>query len=178
MSSSPAGEGCTGGIPRGLALGAPCPGREFDRASMGCRPHDRMVLPDAASHGECRLDAEIDDAVAMPIPDQSSAPQQAVKPKKKPKGTGRLALKTLARELLGREIQTKDRLGHDSLEDAIAARDLAHWYVTHPSNVQTTTVDPSINSPSHSTRDMNVPKLMSLPREIGYETTCLSFPRY
>lgn len=88
-------------------------------------------------------DAEIDDAVAMPIPDQSSAPQQAVKPKKKPKGTGRLALKTLARELLGREIQTKDRLGHDSLEDAIAARDLAHWYVTHPSNVQTTTVDPS-----------------------------------
>lgn len=51
--------------------------------------------------------------------------------KKKVKGSGRLSLKTMMRECLGKEIQTGQR-GHDSLEDAIAARDLAHWLITHP----------------------------------------------
>lgn len=43
-----------------------------------------------------------------------------------------MALKTLARERLGRHIQRKT---HDSTEDAVAARDLIHWHVTkaqHP----------------------------------------------
>ncbi|PFH63062.1 hypothetical protein XA68_10065 [Ophiocordyceps unilateralis] len=42
-----------------------------------------------------------------------------------------LSLKALARERLNREIQTKGK-GHDSVEDALATRDLLHWYVTHP----------------------------------------------
>jgi RNA exonuclease 1 len=47
------------------------------------------------------------------------------------KGSGPLSLKTLAKVRLGREIQTGGRKGHDSLEDAIAARDLAHWNVVN-----------------------------------------------
>ncbi|KAM0269056.1 hypothetical protein ACHAQH_009834 [Verticillium albo-atrum] len=41
---------------------------------------------------------------------------------------GKLTLKSLAQERLGRQIQM-DRRGHDSLEDAMAARDIVHWHV-------------------------------------------------
>lgn len=34
---------------------------------------------------------------------------------------------------LGREIQNAGKKGHCSLEDAIAARDIVHWYITKPS---------------------------------------------
>ncbi|TQS34600.1 hypothetical protein Golomagni_05010 [Golovinomyces magnicellulatus] len=47
---------------------------------------------------------------------------------KKLSGTGRLSLKQLAKSRLGKDIQ-QGRVGHDSLEDAIATRDLAHWNV-------------------------------------------------
>jgi len=42
---------------------------------------------------------------------------------------GNLSLKTLAKRYLDRDIQTKGKAGHDSLEDAIAARDLVHCKV-------------------------------------------------
>ena len=52
------------------------------------------------------------------------------KEKKGPgKGNGPFSLKTLTRTRLGREIQNKGKEGHDSLEDAVAARDLADWHV-------------------------------------------------
>jgi len=54
--------------------------------------------------------------------------RQQPKPRK-PKGSGALSLKTLSREKLGRDIQMAGNKGHDSLEDAIAARDIAHWIV-------------------------------------------------
>ncbi|KAK2785251.1 hypothetical protein FQN52_008591 [Onygenales sp. PD_12] len=54
---------------------------------------------------------------------------QPKKPKK-PKGSGKCSLKTLAKEKLGREIQNAGKRGHDSLEDAVAARDVANWYVS------------------------------------------------
>lgn len=44
------------------------------------------------------------------------------------KEPGPLALQSLARLRLDREIQTTKK-GHDSLEDALAARDLAHWNI-------------------------------------------------
>jgi hypothetical protein len=47
-------------------------------------------------------------------------------PRKGRKGSGALSLKTLAMVRLGREIQAGGKKGHDSLEDALAARDLAH----------------------------------------------------
>ncbi|KUI65254.1 RNA exonuclease 3 [Cytospora mali] len=61
---------------------------------------------------------------------QSSNPGQPTgEPKKKrPKGSGQFSLKTLARERLGRDIQM-GKGGHDSIEDAIAARDIAAWNV-------------------------------------------------
>ncbi|ROW12101.1 hypothetical protein VMCG_00706 [Cytospora schulzeri] len=59
----------------------------------------------------------------------SNADQKKFEPKKKkPKGSGQFSLKTLARERLGREIQMGNA-GHDSVEDAMAARDIAHWNV-------------------------------------------------
>jgi RNA exonuclease 1 len=48
---------------------------------------------------------------------------------KRPKGSGPLSLKTLSKVKLGREIQS-GRNGHDSAEDALAARDLVHAYLT------------------------------------------------
>lgn len=51
--------------------------------------------------------------------------------KKKAKGSGALSLKTLTMLRWGQEIQTRGNKGHDSLEDAIATRDLAHWNVTN-----------------------------------------------
>lgn len=48
---------------------------------------------------------------------------------RKPKGTGPRALKTLASVKLGRTIQDAGKRGHDSFEDALAARDLVHWTV-------------------------------------------------
>lgn len=53
---------------------------------------------------------------------------QAEKDKKQKRSPGGLSLKSLTLELLGRRIQV-GRGGHDSLEDALAARDLVHWYV-------------------------------------------------
>jgi hypothetical protein len=51
--------------------------------------------------------------------------------KKKRKG-GDLSLKGLADTRLGRKIQLGDgKTGHDSLEDAVAARDLVHWHIVN-----------------------------------------------
>jgi len=56
--------------------------------------------------------------------------ENGARPKKR-KGSGELSLKTLTKERLGREIQTAGNRGHDSLEDAIATRDLVHWIITN-----------------------------------------------
>lgn len=51
-------------------------------------------------------------------------------PKKRAKGSGRFSLKSLTKERVGREIQMgKD--GHDSVMDAVATRDVAHWNVVN-----------------------------------------------
>ncbi|KAK2802547.1 hypothetical protein FQN50_007353 [Emmonsiellopsis sp. PD_5] len=72
-----------------------------------------------------------DGTAAKPNP-SSSAGDNKNQPKKakKNKGSGKCSLKTLAREKLGREIQNAGKKGHDSLEDAVAARDVADWYVS------------------------------------------------
>lgn len=50
-------------------------------------------------------------------------------PKKVPKRPSPKSLKGMTLDKLGREIQTAGKQGHDSLEDAIATRDLARWVV-------------------------------------------------
>ncbi|KHJ30604.1 putative rna exonuclease [Erysiphe necator] len=52
------------------------------------------------------------------------------KKSQKSRGSGRFSLKILTKERIGRSIQ-QGRSGHDSLEDATAARDLAHWNVIY-----------------------------------------------
>lgn len=62
--------------------------------------------------------------------DTSATPNKSQQISRKgPKGSGALSLKTLAMVRLKREIQAAGKKGHDSLEDALAARDLAHWNV-------------------------------------------------
>lgn len=61
--------------------------------------------------------------------ENKTVPQPQPKKKKKPKGTGDLALKTLMKKYLDREIQMQGNMGHDSFEDALAARDLVHYMV-------------------------------------------------
>ncbi|KAL1955233.1 hypothetical protein VTO42DRAFT_8892 [Malbranchea cinnamomea] len=65
------------------------------------------------------------------LPERAAATicTKEVEQPEKPKKSHPLALKTLAVTRLGRHIQTKMQRGHDSLEDALAARDLAHWHV-------------------------------------------------
>lgn len=62
-------------------------------------------------------------------------PLQQKSSKARSKGTGDLALKTLTLAKLGRNIQNAGKAGHDSLEDAIAARDLVHWYMCNPTTL-------------------------------------------
>jgi RNA exonuclease 1 len=52
--------------------------------------------------------------------------------KKTPKGTGDCALKTLMKKYLDTDVQMQGNKGHDSMEDAIAARDLIYWMVCNP----------------------------------------------
>ena len=68
--------------------------------------------------------------VAVKVEEAPGAPAEPKK--KKPKGTGDLALKTLAKRFLDRDIQMSNRLGHDSLEDALAARDVVHCLIWNP----------------------------------------------
>ncbi|KAE9979679.1 hypothetical protein EG328_000729 [Venturia inaequalis] len=69
---------------------------------------------------------------ATPIPTKNATSQkQSVKSKSR--GSGDLSLKTLTLVKLGREIQNAAKKGHCSLEDAIATRDIVHWYITNPS---------------------------------------------
>jgi RNA exonuclease 1 len=50
--------------------------------------------------------------------------------KKRRGSPGRLSLKTLVNKYLDVDIQTAGKKGHDSLEDAVAARNLVHWMIT------------------------------------------------
>ncbi|KAG8164723.1 hypothetical protein KVR01_004998 [Diaporthe batatas] len=60
---------------------------------------------------------------------QKPAEKPAEKPKRKGRGgSGRFSLKTLTKERIGKDIQT-GREGHDSVKDAVATRDVAHWNV-------------------------------------------------
>ncbi|KAF2022797.1 hypothetical protein EK21DRAFT_82399 [Setomelanomma holmii] len=56
-------------------------------------------------------------------------PREKMVEVKRVRTSGDLSLKTLAKRYLDRDIQTKGKQGHDSLEDAVAARDLVHWNV-------------------------------------------------
>lgn len=58
-----------------------------------------------------------------------SAVSDTPTPQKSPGGRG-WSLKALAHRRLDREIQKK-RSGHDSVEDALAARDLLHWHIVN-----------------------------------------------
>ncbi|RKF57631.1 RNA exonuclease 3 [Erysiphe neolycopersici] len=81
----------------------------------------------------CLLDMEdINDGRGNNSSKVISKKAELEEPKQKNRSSGRFSLKILTKERIGRNIQ-QGRSGHDSLEDAIAARDLAHWNVMNRS---------------------------------------------
>ncbi|GKT46261.1 SMR domain-containing protein [Colletotrichum spaethianum] len=60
-----------------------------------------------------------------PRENPDKVPADEARGKRKPGG---LSLKALTSEMFDRQIQ-KGKEGHDSLEDALAARDIVHWFV-------------------------------------------------
>ncbi|KAJ0108557.1 rna exonuclease [Diaporthe amygdali] len=86
------------------------------RQTQGDEPMDKAAtgpkLEDVTNEGKSLTDLQ----------------KQTEKPKKKPKGSGRFSLKTLTKKRTGRDIQMGND-GHDSVVDAVATRDIAHWNV-------------------------------------------------
>lgn len=94
---------------------------------------EQQIQQLATSLEKASLAAE--DVGGVPLPEETTeepaeaAEAQPKKKEKKPKGSGDLSLKTLVKKYLGREIQMQGNKGHDSFEDALAARDLVHCMV-------------------------------------------------
>ncbi|KAI1541932.1 RNA exonuclease 3 [Pyrenophora tritici-repentis] len=96
------------------------------------------VLPQGMGVGGWGVSSSTLNNQAAPF--ATAASQVEPKKKKKPKGSGELSLKMLLKRYLGREIQMQGNLGHDSMEDAIAARDLVHWMVQRRLNESVQTI--------------------------------------
>lgn len=89
---------------------------------------DNLILKEAQKIAqEIEQDSQVKIIQSEPVVVNNVAGTEEKK-KKKVKGSGVLSLKTMTRERLGRDIQNQNS-GHDSLEDAIATRDIAHWNV-------------------------------------------------
>lgn len=62
---------------------------------------------------------------------QPTDPRKATdQPRQRHRRSGRFSLKTLTKQRVGREIQM-GKEGHDSVKDAVATRDVAHWNVVN-----------------------------------------------
>ncbi|KAF2703979.1 hypothetical protein K504DRAFT_485452 [Pleomassaria siparia CBS 279.74] len=95
--------------------------------------NEKAIEADKGSEGESKV-ANLDDKDLLPSSDGNrlTLAGNATKEKTGKRGPGNLSLKNLVKKRLGREIQMSTKVGHDSLEDAIAARDLIHWIITNP----------------------------------------------
>ncbi|XP_072454029.1 RNA exonuclease 5 isoform X2 [Notamacropus eugenii] len=59
----------------------------------------------------------------------------------------RFKLKFLAKVVLGKEIQCSDKVGHDSIEDALATLELAQYFIKHgPRKIAEMKLDTAVNS--------------------------------
>lgn len=83
---------------------------------------DTLLVEEAFTKLEKEGEVVGDAAVASGVPDTPRAQQHS--------GGRGWSLKALAHRRLNREIQRKGR-GHDSVEDALAARDLLHWHIVN-----------------------------------------------
>ncbi|EEH41042.2 hypothetical protein PAAG_03328 [Paracoccidioides lutzii Pb01] len=112
----------------GLSSPSPCPAVKYGTRDAGDRqPNENELLKfDKDSKSSKELEGS---GVNSKLDETGVRGKQEQQQRKKPKGMGKLSLKSLAREKLGREIQSRGNRGHDSLEDALAARDLVHWHV-------------------------------------------------
>jgi RNA exonuclease 1 len=82
-----------------------------------------------------KREGELASSPAIPAKMAQSPGENQHARRKRAKGSGELSLKTLAMRRLGREIQAAGKRGHDSLEDAMAARDLANWHIVNGTSI-------------------------------------------
>jgi RNA exonuclease 1 len=90
---------------------------------------ESKLARDAEAQQATRLEAEKRERELRGEPEPEPEPEKKRQPKVG-KGNGPFSLKTITRLRLERLIQQGAK-GHDSLEDAVAARDVAHWHVRH-----------------------------------------------
>ncbi|KAH7316772.1 hypothetical protein B0I35DRAFT_479590 [Stachybotrys elegans] len=102
--------------------------REAEREAEEERAAERLA--ELALTGQVEEAEEEEEEALAEEPGQPEAAQASEPKRKGPrKKGGPLSLKGLTLKRLGRHIQPAGK-GHDSTEDAIAARDLMHWHVT------------------------------------------------
>jgi DNA polymerase III epsilon subunit-like protein len=89
----------------------------------------------AESEGKCKASNHGETSVlhtSAEIPNTNGNEPVTKTQRNKGRERGSLSLKTLVKNRLDRDIQMRGNQGHDSLEDATAARDLIHWIITNP----------------------------------------------
>ncbi|KAF1912739.1 hypothetical protein BDU57DRAFT_541469 [Ampelomyces quisqualis] len=101
--------------------------REELRKSAEIESADEGRVGQKGDNGDIRLTPFSTTATGIAESTEETAPKVTVV--RKPR---QLSLKSLAKLRLGRDIQTGGKKGHDSLEDATAARDLVHWSIMNP----------------------------------------------
>ncbi|KAK8110629.1 uncharacterized protein PG998_007086 [Apiospora kogelbergensis] len=94
----------------------------------------RKLQEDAANEQEAREGTQQQDPAPIEPKNKKEGQKDAgadldTKPSEGRGGGGGLSLKKLTKERLGRTIQVSGK-GHDSIEDAIATRDILHWHVS------------------------------------------------
>ncbi|KAK0372599.1 RNA exonuclease [Colletotrichum limetticola] len=102
---------------------------EEERVNKEAEKAAAEAAAEAVAEGGVNLEEE--DLISFDKPESLEKTEEggglAERKPQKRKGGG-LSLKALTSEMLGRDIQ-KGRVGHDSLEDALASRDLVHCFV-------------------------------------------------
>ncbi|KXH25593.1 RNA exonuclease [Colletotrichum nymphaeae SA-01] len=102
---------------------------EEERANKEVERAAAEAAAEAVAQGGVNLEEE--DLISFDKPESSEKNEEGgglAEKKPQKRKAGGLSLKALTSEMLGRDIQ-KGRVGHDSLEDALASRDLVHCFV-------------------------------------------------
>ncbi|KAK0710674.1 ribonuclease H-like domain-containing protein [Lasiosphaeris hirsuta] len=90
---------------------------------------DSYLIENAIAKKEAQAEAdELAAKLATATGPESSTSAESIKAPPAQQKAG-MSLKALIKRRCGRDIQTKGKNGHDSLEDAVAARDLVHFHV-------------------------------------------------
>jgi DNA polymerase III epsilon subunit-like protein len=103
---------------------------EKEKALKGAEEKSSETENPLASIGSNANDKKGEYSTGQPAPHLQGNANGKNKPKVKYHPDG-ASLKALTMKYLGRDIQTGGKAGHDSFEDALATRDLLHFFITN-----------------------------------------------